>query len=162
MDIRSAKLKLPYLSSAFPDELLGSWFSRLVILNAEPSLLSFSRAIGLDLHTKSVAADPLNGANYIRAISELLGYEYEAMLASFTTKSYWETFRPKKQSVSQQAYGGLVPLDFLHRCSVSVLNALRMIVELKGGLIFIAHISFEAEHVPIMGCYCKTVVYVVK
>ena len=85
MGIRSAKLELPYLSSAFPDELLGSWLSRLVVLNAEPSLVSFSRAIRLDRHVKFLAADPLNGANYIRAISRLLGYEYEATLASFTT-----------------------------------------------------------------------------
>ena len=95
METCSAKLEAPYLSVAFPDELLGSWLSRLVVLNAEPSFVSFARTIGLNnVNTKSLVADPLNGADFVRELSKLLGVKYEAILASFTTKAYWETFQP--------------------------------------------------------------------
>jgi len=96
VDICLENLPIPYYSSAFPDELLGSWFWRLAVLNADSSLATFSRAIGLNLNVARAVADPLNGANYVREISKILGYEYEATLASFTTKSYWDTFRQKK------------------------------------------------------------------
>jgi hypothetical protein len=96
VDICPENLPIPYYSLAFPDELLGSWFWRLAVLNADSSLASFSRAIGLNLNVAFAMADPLNGANYVREISKILGHEYEATLASFTTKSYWDTFRQKK------------------------------------------------------------------
>jgi hypothetical protein len=95
VDTRPANLPVAYFSSAFPDELLGSWFWRLAVLNANSSLASFSRAIGLNLNVALAVADPLDGANYVREISKVLGHEYEATLASFTTKSYWDTFRQK-------------------------------------------------------------------
>ena len=91
----TAKSTLPYLPEPFPDELFGSWLSRLVYLNAESSLASFAQTYKLKANIKSPLADPLNGANYVFALSNLLGFEYGDFVRTFTTKPYWDAFKPK-------------------------------------------------------------------
>lgn len=88
-----ALLAVPYLPTAFPDELLGSWLSRMVLLNGEPSFVAFFRTYGFDINAKSTVADPINGANYVRAIASSVGIDYEVFLRTFSTKSYWDAFR---------------------------------------------------------------------
>lgn len=90
----TGKLTLPYLPSAFPDELLGSWLSRLVYLNAESSLSNFAQTYSLDATIKSPLADPVNGGGYVRSLSNLLGFDYDDFVRTFTTKAYWDVFQP--------------------------------------------------------------------
>ncbi|MFS0756121.1 TniQ family protein [Noviherbaspirillum sp. 1P10PC] len=85
---------IPYFPIAFPDELMGSWLSRFVILNAEPSFANFARTLSLNVNAKSSVADPLNSAHYVRALASMLRIEHDSFVSTFTTKAYWDTFRP--------------------------------------------------------------------
>jgi hypothetical protein len=88
----------PYTCAPYPDELIGSWISRLVVLNAQRSFVLFANKLGLRVNPCTFVANPVNGGKYIKSLSEALGLKNNTFLHQFTTRSYWDAFSPRSRT----------------------------------------------------------------
>jgi hypothetical protein len=83
---------LPYWGEPLPDEILGSWLMRMVLMNAIPSFPGLLEWLALDVNAKSVVADPWKSADYVRAIATRLGYDHDNLLRATTSRGYRDCF----------------------------------------------------------------------
>jgi hypothetical protein len=89
----AVKHPLPYWGEPLPDEQLGSWLLRMVLLNAITSFAGLAEWLDLGANAKSLVADPWKGAGYIREIAARFGYEHDDLLRATTSRGYRDCFR---------------------------------------------------------------------
>lgn len=86
------KLLLPYIPGPYPDEILGSWLTRVSIHLGSGAWRALLEEIGFDRRLFSDHFDRIDYDERIGKLLNLLGTTYESALLSLTTLPYWLTF----------------------------------------------------------------------
>lgn len=83
---------LPFIPPPFPDEVLGSWLSRIRIENGGGAWRVFTEHLGYRAYLQSTLFDMVDYEERLSKMFALLGTSYEQALLKLTTLPYWLTF----------------------------------------------------------------------
>lgn len=83
---------LPFIASPYPDEVLGSWLSRIRIENGGGAWRTFLEHVGYGRRLQNMLFDLVDYNEKLGLMLNLLGTSYERALLELTTLPYWLTF----------------------------------------------------------------------
>lgn len=91
-------LLLPFIPSPYPDEVLGSWLSRIRLENGGGAWRAFLEHIGYGRRLQTTLFDSVDHNEKLSAMLTFLGTTYERVLLELTTLPYWLTFSASDSS----------------------------------------------------------------
>lgn len=86
------RLRLPYVPHPYPDEILGSWLTRVATFMGRGAWRSLLEAVGFGRRIQSSYFDIVDYDPRLGELLSLLGFDYETALLKLTTYPYWITF----------------------------------------------------------------------
>jgi hypothetical protein len=85
-------LLLPFIPAPYPDEVLGSWLSRIRVENGGGAWRAFLEHVGYGRRLQNMLFDVTDYNEKLSLMLALLGTTYERALLELSTLPYWLTF----------------------------------------------------------------------
>jgi hypothetical protein len=92
IELTTRTLRLPYVPATYPDEILGSWLTRVAINLGGGAWRTLLEEVGFDRRMQSDSFDMVDYDERMSDLLCLLGTTYESTLLKLTTLPYWLTF----------------------------------------------------------------------
>jgi hypothetical protein len=84
--------QVPFVPRPYPDELLGSWLTRIALHNGGGAWRTMLEVSGYDRRTDSFSIDLVDSTPALTRLLTGLGTNYEDALLTLTTLPYWLAF----------------------------------------------------------------------
>ncbi|MFV8677411.1 TniQ family protein [Ralstonia pseudosolanacearum] len=85
-------MRLPYVPSPYPDEILGSWLARTALHNGSGTWRVLLEETGFGRRVSVSLFDTPDYSNQLQSLLLALGTEYEQAVYQLTTYPYWTAF----------------------------------------------------------------------
>ena len=85
-------VRLPFMPNPYPDEILGSWISRVALLNGSGAWRALLEATGNGRRIEGSLFDVIGKKERYVTLFKALGYNFENALMELTTLPYWLAF----------------------------------------------------------------------
>lgn len=107
----SPSFALPYVPEPYPDELLGSWISRIYLQNGNGAWRPFMEATGYGPKQQAPLLDLVSHDARLERLLAAFGTTYERTLTSMTTAPFWLSLAGSEEQRVPGAPGLSMPMN---------------------------------------------------